>query len=106
MLNIIVIKGSKFVSLVEFYDYVFGDRPKYYRWVKYYVTENNAKMPIKGYDYLDLSEIEGFKQTKKGKFRRDYLISIDFLKQLCFDLKTNRCKQVREWAINNHSVSV
>ena len=104
MLNIIIVKGSKYVSLVEFYDHIFGAKTHYSRWVKFYVTEHNTEMPVKGLDYLDLDELPlDDTVIKKGPYRKDYLISIDFLKQLCFDLKTKRCKDVRAWANTIHN---
>lgn len=97
MLNVIRVKGVKFVSLVEFYDYIFGSKPNYYRWVRHYVTDSASKMPKKGRDYIDLTELP-IRQGGAGNMRKDYLITIDFLKQLCFDIKTKRCKSVHEWA--------
>lgn len=103
MLNVIVIKGSKYVSLIEFYDHIFGAKKHYSRWVKFYITEHNTKMPVKGLDYIDLDEVPNLQmRPAKGQHRKDYLISIDFMKQLCFDLKTIRCRDLRAWANTIH----
>lgn len=100
MLPIVFIKGAKYVSLIEFYDYIFGDNKKNYaRWVRHYVIDQDAKMPVKGLDYIDLDDVPTLNRVHiKGQQRKDYLISLDFMKQLCFDIKTHRCKDLRDWA--------
>lgn len=82
------------MSLIEFYDLAIGDQHNYARWVKQYVTEHPANMPQEGQDYITISK----KQVGRGRQRKDILITVDFLKQLCFDIKTHKCRDVRSWA--------
>lgn len=103
MLNVIKLKGVIYVSLAEFYDYVKGDPVNYARWTKNYVTERPDKMASELIDFIDFDSIPvNIKQNGRGHLRKDYLISIDFLKQLCVDIKTVKCKEIKDWAMRLH----
>lgn len=98
LLNVTRHNRKKVVSVNEFYDLIGGDPRTYYRWVKQYITQHPAGMPQEGQDYIIISK----KQVGRGRQRKEILITIDFLKQLCFDIKTHKCRDIRAWANTTH----
>ena len=107
LLDVITVKGVKLVSASQFYDYLYEENatPKstkgnYGRWLRTYITERPDKMAIELYDFVPVEKIPlNRKQWGRGYKRKDCLLSIDFLKQLCLDLKSPRCRNVKSWAI-------
>jgi phage anti-repressor protein len=94
MLNLIERDGKKYVSLIEFYDYNGFNAEKYHRWLKSLVTDQPEKIPVQGLDYVPVHK----KQIGKGRKRKDYLITVEFLKTLCFEIKTTQASKVKHWA--------
>jgi phage anti-repressor protein len=99
MFNVIIVRGHRFVTLSEFYNFVNGDAHNYNRWVKNYVTDRPDGMSSESVDYVPMDSLPvKAKQVGRGRKKKDFLISIDFLKQLCMDIKTYKCREVRNWA--------
>lgn len=82
------------MSVIEFYDLIGADPRSYSRWVRQYITEHPAGMPQVDHDYIIVSR----KQAGRGRKRKDILVTVDFLKQICFDMKTSKCREIRAWA--------
>lgn len=102
MISVITIKGHRFVSVAEFYDHIINDPVNYHRWVRQNITEQPGGLPIEGIDFIRMENIPiGLKAKGKG-LRKDYLISMDFMKQICFSIGTKRCKDLRDWAVHLH----
>ena len=105
MLNVISVRGIKFVSAAEFYDYINSDnaspyvKSNYSQWVKLHITERPDKMAVELRDFVPVEKIPLHqKQWGRGYKRKDYLITIGFLRELCMDLKSPKCREVRDWA--------
>lgn len=105
MLNVIPVKGIKFVSAAEFYDYINSDnaskyvKSNYAQWVRRHITERPDKMAVELRDYVPIDKIPlHVKQWGRGYKRHDYLLTLNFLQALCLDLKNPRCREIRDWA--------
>jgi phage anti-repressor protein len=92
VLTVVEVKGTKYVRLSEFYDQMELSRRKYYDFVRRHITDH--QIPEKTIDFIEISP----KKHNMGRPRLDYLISIGFLKTLCFSVKSSKSKRVKRWA--------
>ena len=92
MLTVIDEKGHKYVRLAEFYDKLDLSRDHYRQFVRRTIV--NHQIPKKGVDFIQIRP----KTYGPGQPRKDYLISMSFLKTLCFELNSVRSKEVKDWA--------
>jgi hypothetical protein len=92
VLQVIEVSGSKFVRISEFYDQVGLTRKKYRRFINRTIVDN--PIPSKNVDYI---EIEPHKNDI-GRPRTEFLISLQFLKTLCFEVGTPKSRDVKVWA--------
>lgn len=105
MLNVFNIKGIKFVSAAEFYDYINSGnasryvKSNYAQWCKRHITHRPDKMAVELRDYVPHDKIPlNQKQYGRGYKRKDYMLTIAFLQALCLDIKSPNCREVRDWA--------
>jgi phage anti-repressor protein len=56
-------------------------------------------MAVELQDFVPVEKIPlHSRQYGRGYKRHDFLLTVDFLKQLCMDIKSPRCREVRQWA--------
>jgi phage anti-repressor protein len=77
MLEIKKGKLGQIINSTDLYDYLELDRSQYSRWIKKHIQNNIYSE--EGKDYLTLMSNE----IKRGKFRKDYEIHVDFALKLC-----------------------
>ena len=82
------------VKLTELYKYLELDYNNYSRFVKRNITEN--EFAEEGKDYIFVSSE---KQGKRGNFRQDYNINIDFAKKLCMVSKSKKGNEIRNMLV-------
>lgn len=104
MLNVITARGIKMVSAAEFYDFIHQDnvsksvKSNYSFWCQRYITHRIDQMVTETVDFVPVNLIPLHKkQYGRGYKRKDYLLTFEFLRQLCMDIKTPRCKQIKDW---------
>jgi len=88
-----------FVSAKNLYQFLELDSTHYSRWCKDNIIDNN--LAEEGVDYhIQSSVVDSFSHNGEnlgGRPTTDYLLSIDFAKELCMLAKTPKAKQAREY---------
>jgi phage anti-repressor protein len=92
--DIIYQNSAPYISAVDLFDFINGNKKYYSDWVKLNITHQPQGLPKIGRDYL-LRNAEI--RHKPGVYRTDYLLSLDFAKELCYQTKTPNSDKCREW---------
>lgn len=101
-LTVFYVNKTPYVSSIELFLKISPTSGDYYSiWLKTNITHQPQEIPIKGVDYIDfdgVSEISSNQEAKRpGPKRKQYLLSIPFAQQLCYQSKTLTSKQIREF---------
>lgn len=100
LLTVIDVNGVKFVRLAEFYDLLELDRNHYTAFIKRNITDH--QIPTNGIDFIPIEP----KKNPIGRPRKDYLISLTFLKTLCFKVGSVKSKHVKQWSDQLHDFRI
>jgi len=92
VLTVIEKNGNKFVRLSEFYDLLELNKREYSSFIKRNIT--NHKIPVQGTDFIEIQP----QKNPLGRPRRDYIISLEFMRTLCFEIRSVKCTQVKNWS--------
>lgn len=92
--DIIYQNNTPYISAVDLFDFINGNKKYYSDWVKLNITHQPQGLPKIGRDYL-LRHAEI--RHKPGICRTDYLLSIMFAIELCYQTKTPNSDKCREW---------
>lgn len=91
-MQVIEVAGGKFVRISEFYDQVGLIRKWYTRFIKRTMVDN--PIASKNVDYIEIEP----QKNDIGRPRTEYLVSLEFLKTLCFEVGTPKAKEIKMWA--------
>lgn len=92
--------NRSWVSAAELFDIIYPySKAHYSRWVKINITHQPQELPTKGIDFIGFEEAKVKKpiRIKGGKKRVDYLLSVSFSIQLCYQTKTLPSKEVNSF---------
>lgn len=92
--------NKSWISAAELFDIIYPySKPHYSRWVKVNITHQPQELPTKGIDFIRFEEakIKRPAAIKPGKKRDDYLLSVTFSIQLCYQTKTLPSKEVKDF---------
>lgn len=94
-LNVFESKLGQSVKATELYDFLGMAKSQYSRFVIKEMLENPYATIGKDYSTTLSSENEG----KKGQFRKEYHLHIDFAKKLCMVSKSKKGNEIREYLV-------
>lgn len=89
-----------FISASELHSHIFPyTKNTYPRWVRQNITHQPQEIPIEGIDYVSFEDagIKPHSRIKGGKKRKDFLLSILFTMQLCYQAKTIPAKNINNF---------
>lgn len=89
-------KLGQSVKATELYDFLELRKADYSRFIKNELTENAYATIEKDYYACMQSNNEG----KKGNFRKEYYLHIDFAKKLCMVSRSKKGNEVRNYLVN------
>jgi phage anti-repressor protein len=83
------------VNLTELYDFLELDKSQYSRFVKSKILKNEFAEYNK--DYLTIVSSENL--GKRGNFRQEYILHIDFAKKICMVSKSKKAEEIRNYLV-------
>ena len=101
-LTIFYVNKTPYISSIELFLKISPTSGDYYpKWLRINITHQPQEIPIKGVDYIDIDEVGDINIKTESKIpgpkRKQYLLSIPFAQQLCYQSKTLTSKQIREF---------
>lgn len=84
------------VKSTELYDFLELRKADYTRWSKKWITDNPMFEPNKDYS---ASMRSNAKDGKRGRFRIEYDLHIDFAKKLCMVSDSKRADEIRDYLV-------
>jgi len=100
-LTVYWVDNKPYVSASELFQNILPTSQNYYpTWVRINITHQPQELPEKGTDYLLATDtkvtIKNIR-VRGGKKRIEYLLSIPFARELCYQTKTYPARNVRRF---------
>jgi phage anti-repressor protein len=96
MINHFISELGQSVYCTELYDYIETDKGQYSRFIKSKILSNC--FAEHGKDYLTALSSENI--GKRGQFRQEYILHIDFAKKICMVSKSAKGEEIRNFLVN------
>ncbi len=101
-IKVYIFKDASYVSSVELFQIIFPYSNNYYaQWVRMNITKQPQELSCKGVDYIFFADagIKPPQRIKGGKKRMDYLLTVIFAIQLCYQAKNFQSKNVKDFLL-------